>query len=194
VGGFVTAYPEGARREDLGSPLIVVRIDPDELHPPGDRKDWAVDGDGRPLTVSDIEIGGFRTGFPEGASSDELGSPLILVRLEPGEIELPPDQQAGMPQGVIAFSKICPHAGCAVSMYRHPLYEPTAVKPALVCPCHYSTFDVRRGGELIFGPAGRALPRLPLQVNGDDELVAAGDYLDTYGPSWSGVRQHRRGT
>jgi ubiquinol-cytochrome c reductase iron-sulfur subunit len=150
-----------------------------------------VDADGAPLTVADIEIGGFRTGFPEGATRDELGSPLILVKLEPGEVELPAEQQVGMPSGILGFSKICPHAGCAVSMYRHPLYEPTTPKPALVCPCHYSTFDVRRGGELIFGPAGRALPRLPLRVNAEDELVADGDYLDAYGPSWSGVRQER---
>ncbi|HWI06825.1 MAG TPA: Rieske 2Fe-2S domain-containing protein, partial [Solirubrobacteraceae bacterium] len=147
-----------------------------------------VDADGAPLTVADIEIGGFRTGFPEGATRDELGSPVIIVRLEEAEIELPAEQRAGIPSGIIAFSKICPHAGCAVSMYRHPLHEPTAAKPALVCPCHYSTFDVRRGGELIFGPAGRDLPRLPLTVSDAGELVADGGYAGTYGPSWSGVR------
>ncbi len=150
-----------------------------------------VDADGTPLTVGDIEIGGFRTGFPEGAKRDELGSPVIVVRLEEDEIELPEAQRAGMPSGVIAFSKICPHAGCAVSIYRHPLYEPTEPRPALVCPCHFSTFDVRRGGELLFGPAGRPLPRLPLSIGSEGELIADGEYTENYGPSWSGVRQER---
>lgn len=148
-----------------------------------------VDADGAVLTVADIEIGAFRTGFPEGATRDELGSPVIVVRLDEDEIELPAAERHGMPSGLMAFSKICPHAGCAVSMYRHPLHEPTAAKPALVCPCHFSTFDVRRGGELILGPAGRALPRLPLRIDGDGELVADGDYDGNYGPSWSGVRR-----
>ena len=153
-----------------------------------------VDADGAPLTAGDIEVGGSRTGFPEGATRDELGSPVIIVRLDEEEIELAPEQRVGIPAGIMAFSKICPHAGCAVSIYRHPLHEPTAAEPALICPCHYSTFDVRRGGKLVFGPAGRALPRLPLTVNDAGELVADGEYSANYGPSWSGVRQERRET
>jgi ubiquinol-cytochrome c reductase iron-sulfur subunit len=58
-----------------------------------------------------------------------------------------------------------------------------------VCPCHYSTFDVRRGGAVMFGPAGRPLPQLPLRINARRELVADGDFFDGVGPSWSGVRQ-----
>lgn len=150
-----------------------------------------VDADGAPLTVADIEIGSSRTGFPEGATRDELGSPIIIVRLEEDEIELPADQRTGIPEGLMAFSKICPHAACAVSIYRHPLHEPAAPKPALVCPCHFSTFDVRRGGEVVFGPAGRALPRLPLRVGPAGELIADGEYTRNHGPSWSGVRQER---
>lgn len=151
-----------------------------------------VDADGTPLTSADIEVGSSRTGFPEGATRDELGSPIIIVRLEEDEIELPADQRSGIPQGLMAFSKICPHAACAVSIYRHPLYEPNQPKPALVCPCHFSTFDVRRGGELIFGPAARALPRLPLRLGPAGELIADGEYTGNPGPSWGGVRQERR--
>jgi ubiquinol-cytochrome c reductase iron-sulfur subunit len=58
-----------------------------------------------------------------------------------------------------------------------------------VCPCHYSTFSVTDGGRRIFGPAGRALPQLPLEVDGDGNLVAAGDFSGRPGPSWWGVRQ-----
>jgi len=77
-----------------------------------------------------------------------------------------------------------------VGTYRYPLYEPTfGGSPALVCPCHYSTFDVRQAGKLTFGPAGRDLPLLPLGLNPERELIALGDFLDPIGPSWGGVRQ-----
>jgi ubiquinol-cytochrome c reductase iron-sulfur subunit len=76
-----------------------------------------------------------------------------------------------------------------VSEFRYPLYDPTSPKPALVCPCHYSTFDVSTGGHRIFGPAGRALPQLPLEIDGEGHLVAAGDFSGRVGPSWWGVRK-----
>jgi ubiquinol-cytochrome c reductase iron-sulfur subunit len=60
-----------------------------------------------------------------------------------------------------------------------------------VCPCHYSTFDPAHDGKVIFGPAGRALPQLPLFVDGDGNLRAAGNFNRPPGPSWSGVREHR---
>ena len=75
-----------------------------------------------------------------------------------------PARRAGWaPRGIVAYSKICTHAGCAVSLFRSPL-SPTTESggPALVCPCHYSTFDVLDGGSVEFGPAGRPLPQLPL--------------------------------
>ena len=68
----------------------------------------------------------------------------------------------GRRDGIVAYSKICTHAGCAVSLYRVPTFAPVEPKPALVCPCHYSTFDPATGGDVLFGPAGRPLPQLPL--------------------------------
>ncbi|MDP8943225.1 MAG: Rieske 2Fe-2S domain-containing protein [Actinomycetota bacterium] len=147
-----------------------------------------VDRQGNPIKAEDIEPGTMHTGFPEGAGRGELGAPILLVKIAPEELDLPPDRAEMAPEGVIAFSKICPHAGCAVSMYRRPLHEPTAPGPALICPCHYSTFDPRQGGKLLFGPAGRNLPQLPLAVNRRGELEASGAYLGKIGPSWSGVR------
>lgn len=151
-----------------------------------------VDSDGRPLRVDDIEIGSFRIAFPEGASRDELGASINVVRLAPEEIEVSDERRRGVPEGAIAFSRICTHAGCAVSMYRYPKYEPTQPGPALVCPCHFSTFDVRRGGAVTFGPAGRPLPQLPLALNADRELIAGGDFFDKIGPSYSGVRREEK--
>jgi len=72
-------------------------------------------------------------------------------------------------------------------MFRRPLYPPTTPGPALVCPCHYSTFDPRTGGKVIFGPAGRDLPQLPIAVE-NGLLIAAGNFSGPIGPSWWGVR------
>jgi ubiquinol-cytochrome c reductase iron-sulfur subunit len=91
----------------------------------------------------------------------------------------------------VAYSKICTHAGCAISLYRAPLFQPDEPKPALVCPCHYSTFDPARAGHVEFGPAGRPLPQLPLIVDSAGHLRAGGNYSGKVGPSWSGVRSGR---
>jgi ubiquinol-cytochrome c reductase iron-sulfur subunit len=148
-----------------------------------------VDAEGRAIAAADVEEGSMELGFPEGADRSVFGAPLIIVRLPVAELELPPEREAGAPEGILAFSRICPHAGCAVSMYRHPSFEPNQPGPALVCPCHYSTFDPRRGGALEFGPAGRSLPQLPLRLNERRELEADGDFYEMVGPSYGEVRQ-----
>jgi ubiquinol-cytochrome c reductase iron-sulfur subunit len=89
----------------------------------------------------------------------------------------------------VAYSRICTHAGCAVSMLRYPLYGPHHPRPGLVCPCHYSTFDPLRGAAVEFGPAARPLPQLPLRVNAAGELEAAGDFFDRPGPTYDWVRE-----
>jgi quinol---cytochrome c reductase iron-sulfur subunit len=148
-----------------------------------------VDEHGKPISADAIEEGAFLTGFPEGADPRELGSPIVIVKVPPGELQLPPERSGWAPEGVLAYSKICTHAGCAIALYRSPRYEPTAPRPALVCPCHYSTFDVRRGAAVIFGPAGRPLPQLPLAIDSERHLVANGGFSGQPGPSWLGVRK-----
>jgi ubiquinol-cytochrome c reductase iron-sulfur subunit len=147
-----------------------------------------VDSEGRPLRADEISTDTFYSAFPEGAKKDKIGSPVVVVRLDPGRLQLPRGREGWAPEGIIAFSKICTHAGCAVSEYRTPLFEPTAPSPALVCPCHYSTFDPATGGDVVFGPAGRPLPQLPLMIDASGELRAAGAYSGPVGPAWSGVR------
>jgi ubiquinol-cytochrome c reductase iron-sulfur subunit len=136
-----------------------------------------VDDSGKPIAAADIEAEAFYTAYPEGADRELIGSPLVVVRIGPGNA------------GVVAYSKICTHAGCAIALYRKPTFPDTQPGPALVCPCHYSSFDPAQNGEVIFGPAGRPLPRLPLEIDGDGNLRAAGDFSGPVGPSWSGVRQ-----
>ena len=88
----------------------------------------------------------------------------------------PVDEGDGVPD------RVAPHR------FRTPKFAPTQPRPALVCPCHYSTFDPARAGKVLFGPAGRALPQLPLMVDRRGVLRAAGNFSGPVGPSWWGVR------
>jgi ubiquinol-cytochrome c reductase iron-sulfur subunit len=148
-----------------------------------------VDEDGRPLLADDVPATAFVTAFPEGADRRELGSPVIVVREDPATLRLPRDRRAWAPEGILAYSKICTHAGCALALYRRPLYEPTSEPPGLACPCHYSVFDPRTGGTVVAGPAGRDLPQLPLAIGPGRELRAAGGFSGPIGPSWWAVRR-----
>jgi ubiquinol-cytochrome c reductase iron-sulfur subunit len=151
-------------------------LDTSELYKtPWRRGRRLVGEDGKALAAHDIEQESFYTAYPEGADRELMGSPVVVVRLESRE--------------VVAYSKICTHAGCAIALYRKPTFADVQPKPALVCPCHYSTFDPADHGKVLFGPAGRALPQLPLLVDGEGNLRAAGNFSGPVGPSWSGVRQ-----
>jgi ubiquinol-cytochrome c reductase iron-sulfur subunit len=147
-----------------------------------------VDERGFPILADDIEAGPFYTAFPEDADPKAISSPLIIVKLDPAELRLPPGRNGWAPEGIVAYSKICTHAGCAIALYRNPLFQPTEPKRALVCPCHYSTFDPAAGGKVLFGPAGRPLPQLPLEIASDRRLRAGGPMSTPPGPSWWGVR------
>jgi ubiquinol-cytochrome c reductase iron-sulfur subunit len=147
-----------------------------------------VDERGRPLRAADIETETFYTAYPEGASQDEVASPLVLVRLPEASLSLPRERAGWAPRGILAYSKICTHAGCAISLYQKPTFPPTEPRPALICPCHYSTFDPARAAKVTFGPAGRPLPQLPLVIDAAGELRAGGNFSGPVGPSWSGVR------
>jgi quinol---cytochrome c reductase iron-sulfur subunit len=165
-------------------------LDTDRLYAtPWRRGRRLVDGYGRPLKAAGIQRDTFYTAYPEGEDPEQVGSPLVVVRLDPHALRLPSGRNGWAPHGILAYSKICTHAGCAIALYRTPRYEPTAPRPALVCPCHYSTFDPAKGGAVLFGPAGRPLPQLPLAVDAAGHLRAAGGFSDPVGPSWWGVRQ-----
>ncbi|HKB94308.1 MAG TPA: Rieske (2Fe-2S) protein [Gaiellaceae bacterium] len=150
-----------------------------------------VDEHFHPVRASDIEENGFYAAFPEGLSLDgreELGAGVVLVRLPVHALRLPPELHGYDAGGIVAYSKICTHAGCAISMYRAPLFQPDEPRPALVCPCHYSTFDPADGGSVTFGPAGRRLPMLPIGVDAKGYLRAKGNFDDEVGPTWWGTR------
>jgi ubiquinol-cytochrome c reductase iron-sulfur subunit len=112
-----------------------------------------------------------------------------VVRIDPALLRLPAGRRGWAPRGIVAYSKICTHAGCAVAMLRYPLLEAHSASPALVCPCHYSTFDVATGGTVLFGPAGRPLPQLPIAIARDGTLRAAGSLSGDVGPAWFGINR-----
>ena len=186
----------GAAGTALGAALIapaaslgpVFDVDPLFATPWG-RGRRLVDEAGRPMLADDVEPETFYTAYPEGAEREELAAPIVIVRLEPSALHLPSGRAGWAPGGILAYSKICTHAGCAVALYRKPTFPDVQPKPALVCPCHYSTFDPADGGKVIFGPAGRALPQLPLEVDGKGFLRAKGNFSGPVGPSWWGVRR-----
>jgi ubiquinol-cytochrome c reductase iron-sulfur subunit len=148
-----------------------------------------VDDRGRPVRPDELEIGSFATAFPEGEDPERFGAPVVVVSVDPAELRPGCGREAWAVGGVLAFSKTCTHAGCAVAMLRYPLDPDLAPGPALVCPCHYSAFDVTRDARVIFGPAGRPLPQLPLRRGEDGTLVAAGPLSEPPGPSYWSVRE-----
>lgn len=149
-----------------------------------------VDDRANPYHASDIQIGTFYTALPEHADFEALGASVLVVRLPADYIHLPPARRSWAPEGILAYSKICPHAACAISLYRYPTYAPTSTaQPAFTCPCHYSTFLPGEGGRLIFGPAGRSLPQLPVMIDSQGYLRAAGPFHEDIGPSWWNIHR-----
>jgi ubiquinol-cytochrome c reductase iron-sulfur subunit len=172
------------------TPLASLGPDLDRIHQtPWRRGVRLVDDRGTPYRAADIELGSFYTALPEHGDLESLGAGLLVVRLAPGDIRLPAARRSWAPEGILAYSKICTHAGCAISLYRYPTYQATSSEPAFTCPCHYSTFLPGEGGRVAFGPAGRALPQLPLMIDPEGMLRAAGIFREDIGPSWWSIKR-----
>jgi quinol---cytochrome c reductase iron-sulfur subunit len=138
----------------------------------------AVTADGRPVRAADLAVGGVLTVFPEGHV--EAGdAAALLVRVDPAALRPPPGKADWSPEGLLAHSKLCTHAGCPVGLYEEEAN-------LLFCPCHQSVFDLLDGARPIAGPAARPLPQLPLEIGPDGILRARGDFDGPVGPGfWS---------
>lgn len=133
---------------------------------------------GRPVRARDVAVNTVLTVFPED-HTDAADSQTLLIRLQPGEYRAPPGRETWAPDGFVAFSKVCTHAGCPVGLYQTETRE-------LFCPCHQSVFAVLEGARPTGGPATRHLPQLPLAVDDDGYLIATGDFPEPVGPGfWS---------
>jgi ubiquinol-cytochrome c reductase iron-sulfur subunit len=136
----------------------------------------AVTDAGQPIRPADLPVDGVLTVFPEGAVGVE-DSQTLLIRLPAGDYRALPGREGWAPDDVVAFSKICTHAGCPVGLYRADTKE-------LYCPCHQSVFEVLEGAKPAGGPATTALPQLPLDVDGEGYLVARSDFTEPVGPGF----------
>ncbi len=148
---------------------------------------------GRPIKPEELEIGDLVNAAPSVLfERDEEGDPLvegvdkqiakskstvIVVRMEPDDITPMAGREDWTVDGICAYSKICTHVGCPIS-----LYEKTT--RLVLCPCHQSTFDLADSAKVVFGPAARALPQLPLMVDEEGYLVAQADFDEPVGPSF----------
>jgi ubiquinol-cytochrome c reductase iron-sulfur subunit len=141
-----------------------------------------------PIKVADVKLGQVVNAMPETyveIPEEEHGerliarstSAILLVRMNPDDFVQPAGQENWAVDGIIAYSKICTHVGCPIS-----LYEQTT--KTMICPCHQSTFDLADGGKVVFGPAKRALPQLPLGIDSEGYLVAQSDFPEPVGPSY----------
>ena len=132
--------------------------------------------DGKPIRPSDLPVNGILTVFPNGNVDDGL-SPTLLMNIGDAPFKIPPQRVGWNVGGLVAFSKICTHAGCPASLYNVETHQ-------LVCPCHQSTFDVLQDCNPVFGPASRSLPQLPLAVDSEGYLVSQSDYTEPVGPGF----------
>ena len=130
------------------------------------------------ITVGSLFMGRPLAALSAGEDFNNLmaKAAILLVRLDPADISSAQERDWGY-EGIVAFSKICTHVGCAVDLYEQQTHH-------MLCPCHQSTFDLSDGGKVIFGPAARSLPQLPITVNADGYLVAKSDFTVPVGPSF----------
>ena len=173
------------------SPLILLR----DLGPlPGDeltKTSWkagtrlVTDPGDRPIRPEDMEVGAVAQTLPAVVQapgehrklSDIAKDAVLLIRLRPEEFNLDSERLSWTYEGIIAFSKICSHMGCAVALYEQQTKH-------LLCPCHQSTFDVTRAAKVIFGPSARPLPQLAITVDSEGYLVAQSPFNEPVGPSF----------
>ena len=140
--------------------------------------------DNRALKADDLLVGSIQTVFPEGTVPEDATATL-LIRVPADQFNARANRETWAPEGNVAYSKVCTHVGCPVSLYRETTKE-------LLCPCHQSTFDVLDGGRPKFGPATRSLPQLPLSIDSDGYLIAQSDYREPIGPGfWNRDRRKK---
>jgi ubiquinol-cytochrome c reductase iron-sulfur subunit len=147
------------------------------------------DPTGIPIKASDVTIGSVFHVIPEGLSEmeehkleEKAKAAVLLVRVNPNDLNENPEKADWSYQGIVAYSKICTHVGCPVALYEQQTHH-------LLCPCHQSTFDLANHCEVIFGPASRPLPQLPIAVDAEGYLIAQSDFLEPVGPSFWDIRK-----
>jgi ubiquinol-cytochrome c reductase iron-sulfur subunit len=141
------------------------------------------DPSGTPIKASDITLGSAFHVIPEGLNEskhkleEKAKASVLLMRLKPADLHVSAGREDWNYDGIIAYSKICTHVGCPVALYEQQTHH-------LLCPCHQSQFDITQEAKVIFGPAKRPLPQLPITVDSEGYLVARSDFTEPVGPSF----------
>jgi len=142
------------------------------------------DPDGTPIKASDVTLGSVFHVIPDGLNDMHEGkleekakAAVLLMRLKPSDLNVSQGREDWNFEGIVAYSKICTHVGCPVALYEQQTHH-------LLCPCHQSQFDITREATVIFGPAKRPLPQLPITVDNEGYLVARSDFTEPVGPSF----------
>jgi ubiquinol-cytochrome c reductase iron-sulfur subunit len=141
------------------------------------------DPSGTPIKASEVTLGSAFHVIPEGLEESEhkleekAKAAVLLMRLKPQDLNVSPGREDWNYDGIVAYSKICTHVGCPVALYEQQTHH-------LLCPCHQSQFDITQEAKVIFGPAKRPLPQLPITVDSEGYLVAQSDFTEPVGPSF----------
>jgi len=114
---------------------------------------------------------------PAAKASATAKAAIIIVRMDPSTIKIPQSRKDWQVDGILCYSKICTHVGCPISLWEQQTHH-------LLCPCHQSTFDLGNSGVVVFGPAARSLPQLPITTDAQGFLVARSDFTVPVGPSY----------
>jgi ubiquinol-cytochrome c reductase iron-sulfur subunit len=138
-----------------------------------------------PIKVDQIQIGQLINAQPENLQDlhgtefqqEKAKCSIIVVRMNPNTIKIPDSRQDWHVGGILCYSKICTHVGCPISLWEQQTHH-------LLCPCHQSTFDLGDSGVVVFGPAARALPQLPITVDAEGYLIARSGFTVPVGPSY----------
>jgi len=141
------------------------------------------DPSGTPIKASEVTYGSAFHVIPETLLDSEeyleekAKAAVLLMRLRPEDLKEEDSKKDWSYDGIVAYSKICTHVGCPVALYEQQTHH-------LLCPCHQSQFDVSEGAKVIFGPASRPLPQLPISIDAEGYLVAQSDFKEPVGPSF----------
>ena len=138
---------------------------------------------GAPIRAADVTIGSVFHVVPENLDQAEdvlnqkAKAIVLLMRLDQADLKESPERATWSYDGIVAYSKVCTHVGCPVALYEQHTHH-------LLCPCHQSQFDVSDEAKVVFGPAKRPLPQLPITVDDEGYLVAQSDFHEPVGPSY----------
>ena len=146
-------------------------------------------GTGRPITPAEFSSPGAIVSVgPEGFLNNDdamAKAAVIIIKFRPGQLQFTSANHAVANKvvenwtvnDIVAYSKICTHVGCPAALYEQTTHH-------ILCPCHQSTFDATQGARVVFGPATRPLPQLPIGVDSEGFLIATSDFHEPVGPSF----------